>query len=407
MVSAGYAVVDVETTGLFAGKWNNRVAEIGIVLVDRDGVVTDEWCTLVNPERDLGPQHIHGIRAADILAAPTFAQVAGDVAELLDGRVVVAHNLGFDAKFLCHEFERLGFPVPAGHEFGLCTMDLAQRHLRIPSRSLAACCAYLGIRQVATHSALHDARAAAEVLGYVLRAVDRPEPWHGLFSGPLAWPRMPGCGRTVRRGEAVQRQTFLARLVERLPHVPELPHADEYLALLDRALLDRHLSVSEQDALLELAESLGISVGTAVDLHRRYLAALARAAWEDGVVTDAERDDLDDVATLLGLAPADVAHALRDARTAETPRWERFRLSPGDIVAFTGQLSRDRGEWEDRAVTVGLSVAPNGVTKRTRLLVAADPDSLSGKAGKARGYGIPIVTEDAFGDLLDRLAAGR
>jgi DNA polymerase-3 subunit epsilon len=43
-----------------------------------------------------------------------------------------------------------------------------------------------------------------------------------------------------------------------------------------------------------------------------------------------------------------------------------------------------------------------GLTKRTRLLVAADPDSLSGKAAKARAYGVPIVTEETLARLLDQ-----
>jgi DNA polymerase-3 subunit epsilon len=45
------------------------------------------------------------------------------------------------------------------------------------------------------------------------------------------------------------------------------------------------------------------------------------------------------------------------------------------------------------------------VTKRTRLLVAADPDTLSGKARKARDYGIPIASEHALPRLLDELLA--
>jgi DNA polymerase-3 subunit epsilon len=40
------------------------------------------------------------------------------------------------------------------------------------------------------------------------------------------------------------------------------------------------------------------------------------------------------------------------------------------------------------------------VTKKVKLVVAADPDSLSGKARKARDYGIPVVGEDALGRLL-------
>ena len=40
------------------------------------------------------------------------------------------------------------------------------------------------------------------------------------------------------------------------------------------------------------------------------------------------------------------------------------------------------------------------MTKKTKVVVAADPNSLSGKAAKARGYGVPILTEAAFERLL-------
>jgi hypothetical protein len=40
---------------------------------------------LVNPARDLGPQHIHGIQSRDVLPAPFFADIAGDLAIGLAG----------------------------------------------------------------------------------------------------------------------------------------------------------------------------------------------------------------------------------------------------------------------------------------------------------------------------------
>ena len=52
----GYAVVDLETTGLFPGG-QDRIIEIAVVLTDRTGEVEETWWTLVNPERDLGPQN--------------------------------------------------------------------------------------------------------------------------------------------------------------------------------------------------------------------------------------------------------------------------------------------------------------------------------------------------------------
>lgn len=74
----GYAVVDVETTG-FSPAWQDRVVEVAVVHVTSDGLVDGESCTLVNPGRDMGPQKVHGIAAADVLAAPTFARPEGDL----------------------------------------------------------------------------------------------------------------------------------------------------------------------------------------------------------------------------------------------------------------------------------------------------------------------------------------
>ena len=49
-------------------------------------------------------------------------------------------------------------------------------------------------------------------------------------------------------------------------------------------------------------------------------------------------------------------------------------------------------KWAEAALLVPRSA----LTKEVQLVVAADPDSLSGKARKAADYGIPIVTEEAL-----------
>ncbi|MEU0479985.1 exonuclease domain-containing protein [Streptosporangium sp. NPDC006013] len=43
-----FAVLDVETTGLYPGK-GSRVCEIGIVRMRGDGVILDEYSTLIDP----------------------------------------------------------------------------------------------------------------------------------------------------------------------------------------------------------------------------------------------------------------------------------------------------------------------------------------------------------------------
>src|SRR5690606_5409191 len=114
---------------------------------------------------------------------------------------------------------------------------------------------------------------------------------------------------------------------------------------------------------------------------------------------------LHEVAGQLGLDADDVAGAVEaalgdrladDVRVGPRPA---FTLAPGDEVVLTGSMTRTREAWEADARAAGLSPWPY-VTRRTRLLVAAAPDSLSRNARTARRYSIPVVTEAAFAGLL-------
>jgi DNA polymerase-3 subunit epsilon len=166
--------------------------------------------------------------------------------------------------------------------------------------------------------------------------------------------------------------------------------------------LDRYLAEYEEDALVETALDLGVSRDLVDQIHRDYLRSMARVALADGVVTSDERADLDRVAELLGFSGADVdaALALAPSRSIET----EFALRAGDCVCLTGDMSRPRSDWESIVSSKGLLAG--GLSKRTRVLVAADPDSASGKATKARAYGIPIITEEAFERLLEKVRLG-
>jgi DNA polymerase-3 subunit epsilon len=187
---------------------------------------------------------------------------------------------------------------------------------------------------------------------------------------------------------------FLERIVVRVPDVAETHEQAEYIALVERCLLDRYLSEHEKDALVALADRLGIGRDTAERLHRDYFLALARVAWADGVVTSEERGDLELVAALLSIGD----DLLSDAVSAPPPQPSvalavgEFLLAPGDEIVLTGEMTHQRSHWEGKLRDAGF-VPKSAVTKRVALVVAADPDSLSGKARKARDYGIPIVGE--------------
>jgi DNA polymerase-3 subunit epsilon len=159
-IPLGFAVPDLETTGLAPAR--DRVVELAVVQLDPDANITGEFSTLIDPGRDVGPTRIHGIRAADVSGAPTFAAAAAAVRRLLSGRVLVAHNASFDALFLGAEFYRCGVRLPPPPV--MCTMRLASHYLRgLPARSLTACCLAAGVELSQHHSALHDARAASIV----------------------------------------------------------------------------------------------------------------------------------------------------------------------------------------------------------------------------------------------------
>ncbi|NLE43219.1 MAG: 3'-5' exonuclease [Chloroflexi bacterium] len=142
-----YAVVDIETTGILP-ELHHKIVEVAVVLADDRGQPVREWETLINPVRDVGATEIHGITAADVYSAPTFDQVAPELASLLRGKVIVAHNLSFDAHFLSVEFARAGYAVGFGRTTGLCTMRLASHYLPIGARSLGAAATALVIASI-------------------------------------------------------------------------------------------------------------------------------------------------------------------------------------------------------------------------------------------------------------------
>src|SRR5436309_14889617 len=73
-IDAPFAVVAIATTG-FSPADGDRVVEIAVARVDLDGHVSDEYSTLVDPGRDVGPVFVHGISNSEVRTAPTFADI--------------------------------------------------------------------------------------------------------------------------------------------------------------------------------------------------------------------------------------------------------------------------------------------------------------------------------------------
>lgn len=183
VASVGYAIIDLETTGL--SPTTDSILEIGVVLTDSCGRVERSWSTLVDPGAgiDVGPTFIHGIVAADLAGAPALDDVADLLVRDLAGRAVVAHNARFDVGFLVQALGRRRMLDRGARVPRVCTMEWARHFITTPSRRLVTCCRSAGVDIGQHHSALDDAVAAAGLLRHYLNV--------GRERGeePVAWAR--------------------------------------------------------------------------------------------------------------------------------------------------------------------------------------------------------------------------
>ena len=406
------AVIDVETTGLNPYR-HDRIVEVAAVILIPGQGISAEFNTLINPERDIGPTRIHGITASDVVNAPRFADIAAYLAEFLSGVSLLAgHNVRFDTSFLQLEYRRAGIEMP--RYLTIDTMNLAGK------RTLTACCSAHGIVYDGfAHAALHDARATACLLEKLLPG--RPDVLAYHAEAPLPkWPSFQSvsvdlCPRGSLTTNCVRVPSFIQRLTESMPNRPAQTTTFEgerdYQTLLWRVLEDGRIDESEGAALVEIATKWGLDISRIQDIHRSYLCEIARITGTGRTTSEAEKREIDSVAQLLGFGRLpdekfeDIIHPCQPSITSLSMSVPAEDLT-GKTICLTGEsscilngqcISRELAEL--LATERGLKVAST-VTKALDLLVLADPNSQSGKAKKARQYGIRIIHEPVFWRML-------
>lgn len=90
-----YIILDTETTGL--GK-NDEVIELGII--DLDGKTL--YSNLFNPGYEVSPfiTSLTGIENLSLSVAPSFKNEWPKIKEIIKGKQVIGHNVGFDIRLL-------------------------------------------------------------------------------------------------------------------------------------------------------------------------------------------------------------------------------------------------------------------------------------------------------------------
>ncbi len=167
---APFALLDVESTGLEAAT-GDRVCEVALLHLE-GGVVGGQFETLINPGRPIEPAAyaVNGIEAAALVGAPTFSDIADALMHELEGKVLVAHNVPFDAHFLNMELARLGRPsLP---NILVDTLTLARSFLDYDRYSLHALSRAIGFDRPA-HRAMSDVIALQALFHHLLDRLGR------------------------------------------------------------------------------------------------------------------------------------------------------------------------------------------------------------------------------------------
>jgi DNA polymerase III subunit epsilon len=171
---AGWAVIDVETSGFRPGQ--ARIISVAALGLDADGQVQQSVVSLLNPGVDPGPTHVHGLTAAMLEDQPQFADIVGDLAEVLRGRTLVAHNVAFDYAFLAAEAELADAELPV--DTVMCTVELARRlDLGTDNLRLETLAAHWGVIQERPHDAFDDALVLTGVLASALERARERDIW--------------------------------------------------------------------------------------------------------------------------------------------------------------------------------------------------------------------------------------
>ena len=155
-----FVFVDTETTGASADL-GDRVIELGIVRIE-GGRKVAEYQQLIDPKRRISPgvTVLTGIAQQMVDGQPTFLQQLPRAMELLQGAIVVGHNVRFDLSFLGKEFRCCGMQItealPQAHVMD--TVRIARRRFGRGGNGLQRLAPRLGIQPVVAHRALADAQ---------------------------------------------------------------------------------------------------------------------------------------------------------------------------------------------------------------------------------------------------------
>ena len=156
-----FAAIDFET----ANEQPSSVCSVGVVVV-RGGKVVDTFYSLIHPEPEYYQwfcQRVHGLSEADTDNAPVFPRVWAQIAPLIEGLPLVAHNARFDEGCLKAVFRVYQMDYPDYVFYDTLTASRRCFGHRLPNHQLQTVAAACGFDLTRHHHALADAEACARI----------------------------------------------------------------------------------------------------------------------------------------------------------------------------------------------------------------------------------------------------
>lgn len=187
-----YCIFDLETTG--TSTTIDEVIEISAVKV-LGGVVTDEFSTLVNPERPIPffASDVNGIYDDMVEDAPVFEKALADFLEFAGDLVLVGHNIHtFDMKFIYRDAEKY-WGKTIGNDY-IDTLQIARAYLpQLSTHKLTALAEYYGINPDGAHRALNDCRMNQQLFECLAKEMQNPS------DAAKAVKKCPKCGNIMKK----------------------------------------------------------------------------------------------------------------------------------------------------------------------------------------------------------------
>ncbi|MCF7873934.1 MAG: 3'-5' exonuclease [Candidatus Omnitrophica bacterium] len=166
--------LDLETTGLLVER--SSICEVAAFLI-KQGKIVDEFHSLVHPHQKVpyAAFCIHKISDKDLIGAPYFENIAGNLVNFLSQGILCAYNVAFDLGFINYQLKKnnreyINPPL-------IDVLAMAKNILKLKSYKLESVARFFGLTsKIQFHRAKDDAYVTYLIFSKLIEIIEKKEP---------------------------------------------------------------------------------------------------------------------------------------------------------------------------------------------------------------------------------------